>query len=138
MWSMPGHMDQNVKEHLSMLSTEFQKVSTDYETLKEHTVPLENIENIDYIYVSNINELTHEGDLWSRFGSIGTVLKACMIPSEMTPSHRAAIIEFANKESYGKALRSSYLEGINLLKKRLRVTPIYNTSVVAANPPQAP
>ncbi len=88
------------------------------QTLKEHTLPMKDVKNIEYIYLA---EHTDEGMLHSRFGQFGTVQRI-----EIIPTHKAAIIEFARKESYGDTLRSSYLYGINLLKHRLRVTPIYN------------
>ena len=73
---MPDHMENSTKEHLSMLSSKYQQVNAEYETFKEHTLPTKNVNNIEYVYVSNLAEETTEGMLQSRFGQFGGVVGA--------------------------------------------------------------
>ena len=127
---MPEHMEAFTKEHLDMVTREYERVNKEFETLKEHTLPMKDVKNIECIYISNLANDTNDGMLRSRFGQFGMVMSVQMIET-----HHAAIIKFHDSSCYTKALESSYLYGINLLQYRLRVTPIYNSSAKAERPP---
>ena len=124
---MLDHMEKNTKEHLSLVSSKYQRTRTKYKALKEHAIP-KVAGNIEYLHVSNLSECSTEGMLCSLFGQTGTVTRVHMIPF-----CNAAIVEM-NKDSYARTLERSYKCGINLLRHRLRITPIYDSSA-AIEPP---
>ena len=127
---MPKHLESYMKEHLALASAKYRKVTAKYKALKEQTCG-SNLKDIQYILITNMSADTNEQHLSSRFGQFGLVLHTRMIPSL-----NAAVVEFVGKASYGNVLRSSRLCGINLLKQRLRITPIYHGHAAAAFPHQ--
>ena len=127
---MPKHLESYMKEHLALASAKYRKVTAKYKALKEQTCG-SNLKDIQYILITNMSADTNEQHLSSRFGQFGHVLFPRMIPSL-----NAAVVEFVDKASYGSVLRSSRLYGINLLKQRLRITPIYHGHAAAAFPHQ--
>ena len=127
---MPKHLESYVKEHLALASAKYRKVTAKYKALKEQTCG-SNLKDIQYILITNMSADTNGQHLSSRFGQFGYVSYTRMIPSL-----NAAAVKFSNKAKYGSVLRSSRLYGINLLKQRLRITPIYHSHAAAAFPHQ--
>lgn len=118
---MADHIKESTEEHLSLVFSRYKKMKENYKTLKDRISRSKGYKDIEFILVSNLSENTHEQMIQSRFGQIGTVRLVQMIPS-----HNAAIIEFEHKEVYSRVIEQSH--SINLLKHRLKVTPIYSTT----------
>ena len=113
---MSDHMEANMKEHLSLVSTKYKDLEAKYENLKKNTTESETTK---FLYISNLPPAASESHLHSRFGQFGVVSKIDMIPSRS-----AAIIEFASDESYTRTLSFSSKYPINLLRYSMKVTPM--------------
>lgn len=113
---MQDHMENNVKEHLSLISSKYSEIIA---------IGHIDLQRVEYIYVSNLpdHKSCQKQLIKSCFGDIGAV--ECV---QMIPYRNAAIVEFKDKQSYASALQQSHTVGINLLQHRLRVTPIHNSS----------
>ena len=125
---MTKHLESYVKGHLTLVSDKCRKVTAKYKALKEQTCG-SNLESIEYLYITNMSADTYEQDISSRFGQFGLVSRVKMISSL-----NAAAVEYADKAKYGCVLRYSRTYGINLLRQRLRITPIYHGHAATAFP----
>ncbi len=122
---MPDHVEKNVKEHLSMVSSKYKVVVKKFEDLEVKCEDMKTkLPKKDYIiYVSNLSEASDSMQVRCRFYLFGAVTHV-----EMIPSHNAALIHFASESGYTRAL-TTY--PVNLHKRQLVLTPIIIFFIVA-------